>query len=139
MNTQKVVTMDSTAHKLFEFPLGLPGTGFKYTKLQPFVLFLLLLLFWFLLPAWLTGIDPTIGTVDQGIWLLVLLSLITFLIVLALCWWLLQQMWLKLGLTPIQKIVSQFNTLSLWQQLSFYWASFALLLLAVSIIIIAIC
>lgn len=39
----------------------------------------------------------------------------------------------------VQNIHSQFNTLMLWQQLSFYWASFGLLLLAASICLAAIC
>lgn len=76
------------------------------------------------------GFDPTNGFIDPNIWLLLLLSLIAFLVVTGLCWWLLHLFWMSLGLPVLGNMVSQFKVLSPWQQLGFYWASFGLLLLA---------
>ncbi|MDO7744093.1 MAG: hypothetical protein MUP99_09975, partial [Pedobacter sp.] len=84
-------------------------------------------------------IDETAAGVDQSIWLLIILSLYTFQLISALCWWLLQRFWLSAGLPPLKIMVSQFDTLSLWQQLGFYLASFSLLLVAASVCLNAIC
>ncbi|MOA37162.1 hypothetical protein D3C78_1587350 [compost metagenome] len=51
------------------------------------------------------------------------------MVVTGLCWWLLHRFWLSLGLPDTGSMVSQFKALESWQQLSFLWASFALLLL----------
>jgi hypothetical protein len=103
------------------------------------VVFLLLLVTWFFAPGWLRHIDGTAGSVDQSIWLLIVLGLITFMLVTALCWWLLQRFWLMSGLPPIGTMVLQFNTLQLWQQLGSYLLSFAMLLLAALGSLMAIC
>jgi hypothetical protein len=103
------------------------------------VVFLLLLVTWFFAPGWLRHIDGTTGSVDQSIWLLIVLGLITFMLVTALCWWLLQRFWLMSGLPPIGTMVLQFNTLQLWQQLGLYLLSFAILLLAALGSLMAIC
>ena len=108
-------------------------------RLTPALLFIFLLLTWFFLPGLLRQLDETAGSVDQSIWLLVLLSLIGFLLICGLCWWLLRYFWMVLELPSIKKMVSQFKFLPLWQQLSFYYASFALLLLAAMGCLIAIC
>jgi len=108
-------------------------------KIEPLVLFLLLLLGWSYGPGWLRLVDETVGNVDQSIWLLILLSLMTFLLISSLCWWLLQRFWLLAGLPSFVLMVSQFKTLQLWQQLSFYWLSFATLLLAALGSLMAIC
>jgi hypothetical protein len=103
------------------------------------VVFFLLLVLWFYGPLLLHRIDGTAGSVDQGIWLLIILSLISFMLITALCWWLLQRFWLMTGLPPLRKLVLRFNTLLLWQQLGFYWLSFVSLLLAAMASLIAIC
>lgn len=108
-------------------------------RLQPIVLFVVLLVIWCFGPSWLRGVDETIGNVDQSIWLLVVLSLISFLLVCTICWWLLQHFWMLLDLPHLDYMVSQFNTLPLWQQLGFYWVSFASLLAAALGCLIAIC
>lgn len=90
----------------------------------------LLLLLWPIAQRLVMQSDPTIGFVDPNIWLLLLLSLITFLGMTGLCWWLLQQFWTSMGLPGPGNMVLHFKALSLWQQLGFYWASFGLLLLA---------
>lgn len=94
------------------------------------LLFGILLLLWPVAQHLIIQSDQTIGFVDPNIWLLLLLSLIAFLGVTALCWWLLQQFWMSMGLPGLGIMVLQFNTLEVWQQLGFYWASLCLLLLA---------
>ena len=96
----------------------------------PMLLITVLVLTWFFMPLLLRRIDPTTGSIDQSIWLLILLSVICFVLMTAISWWVLKQSWSLLGLPPFNKMVSQFNTLQVWQQLSFYWVSFFLLLLA---------
>ncbi len=99
-------------------------------KLLPDILFLgLLLLIWFTAPQIMQFEDSNTGYIDPSIWLLVLLALICFLILLPLCWWLLQRFWMVIGLPTLGLMVSQFKLLKLWQQLGFYFSCFALLLL----------
>jgi hypothetical protein len=74
--------------------------------------------------------DPMSGFLDPNIWLLLLFSLIAFIVITGVCWWLLQKFWMSLDLPDLGDMVSQFNELSPWQQLGFYWASFGLLFLA---------
>ena len=106
------------------------GTPNLLKAAEPVLLFGLLLLLWWRLPAILQNVDGTAGSIDQSIWMLIVLGLISFLLFTAVCWWLLQYSWQRLGLPGIYTMVSQFNTLELWQQLSFFWASLALLLAA---------
>jgi len=108
-------------------------------RLDTLAVFMLLLATWVFAPGWLRQIDGTVGSIDQSIWLLVVLSLISFMLVIAICWWLLKRFWLMSGLPPISMMVLQFNTLQLWQQLGLYWLSFALLLLAALGSLVAIC
>jgi hypothetical protein len=110
-----------------------------YIRWQPALLFSVLLFIWFFTAMRLHKIDPTSSLIDQGIWLMVILSLISFLLILALCWWLLQHFWLIMGLPGLSSIFSNFNTLSSWQQLGFSWASFFMLLLAASECLKALC
>lgn len=95
-----------------------------------YILLGILLLLWPLVRQLLMHSDPMAGYIDQSIWLLVLFSMICFMLVTGLCWWLLQRFWLSLGLPALGDMVEQFNSLVLWQKLGFYWASFGLLLLA---------
>lgn len=98
-------------------------------KYFPVLLLGVLLLLWPLAQRLVMSSDPTIGFVDPNIWLLLLLSLAAFLIITGLCWWLLQQFWTSMGLPGAGDMVLQFKALAVWQQLGFYWLSFALLLL----------
>ena len=109
------------------------------THWKSVLLFMLLILVWFTFPVYIHQADPNAGTVDQGIWMLVILSLIVFLLILALCWWLLQHYWGQLGLPDLQHILSQFKTLSSWQQIIFFWVSFVSLLLAAEVCLLSIC
>ncbi|SMD15072.1 hypothetical protein [Pedobacter nyackensis] len=94
-----------------------------------FIFFGLLLLVWFTAPKIMQFENSTAGYIDPAIWLLVLLAFISFLMILPLCWWLLQRSWRALGLPGLGLMVSQFKFLKIWQQLGFYFACFALLLL----------
>ena len=105
----------------------LTGTGTNYTG---HLLFLGLLTLWLCVQRLILNSDPTIGPLDPNIWLLLVFSLISFLVLLGMVWWLLGKVWATLGLPALNNMVLQFNTLHLWQQLGFYWASLCLLLLA---------
>ncbi|SEA43907.1 hypothetical protein [Pedobacter hartonius] len=115
-----------------------PAVSF-ITRWERELVFLLLLFIWCFAPSWLRLADRTTGSVDQSIWLLILLSLLSFLLIAALVWWLLQRSWARLKLPSIGLIVSHFKSLTPWQQLGFYWASYALLLLAALGCLMALC
>ncbi|MBE9599464.1 hypothetical protein [Pedobacter sp. MC2016-24] len=91
---------------------------------------IMMLFAWFVLPKMMHSGDVTTGYIDQSIWLLILLSLISFLLTVGLCWWVLQRFWLNTGLPGLNSMVLNFRDLELWQQLGFYFACFAVLLLA---------
>jgi hypothetical protein len=103
------------------------------------ILFGLLLLLWISGNHWMQIYYPLSGSLDQNIWLLIILSLICFLTVTGLCWWLLQRFWLTLGLPEFTIIISQFKSLELWQQLGFFLFCFALLLFTAVGSLVAIC
>ncbi|WP_316811438.1 hypothetical protein [Pedobacter heparinus] len=126
MNTLKIVKDGVSERNLFANRFIKTG-GHSYAGYLLVGLFLLL---WPMLQRWLIGSDPTIGYIDPNIWLLILLSLICFLIVTGLCWWLLQRFWMSLGLPALGNMVVQFKKMESWKQLGFYWASFGLLLWA---------
>jgi hypothetical protein len=90
------------------------------------------------LGSWLQEMQPTLGVLEAGIWQLLFLSLLCFIGFTALAWWLLQRAWTNLGLPKIQTMVSQFKNLTSCQQFAFYWASFALLLLAAVLSLVAV-
>jgi hypothetical protein len=127
MNTLKITKEDVSGRGIIKSKFAKRFPESNYTS---YLLFGLLLLLWPLLQHLLMGSDPTVGYVDPNIWLLILLSLICFLLVTGLCWWLLQQFWMSLGLPALGSMVLQFKELTLWQRIGFYWASFGLLLLA---------
>ncbi|WP_133552564.1 hypothetical protein [Pedobacter duraquae] len=98
-----------------------------------------LLLLWQLSPLLIRHYDQTAGSIDPSIWLLILLGLMSFLLITGISWFILKWFWNGLGLPGLSCMVIQFRSLELWQQLSFFWASFALLLLAGAMCLIAIC
>ncbi|WP_316813236.1 hypothetical protein [Pedobacter heparinus] len=102
-------------------PVGIP-----VQKIESYLVALILLLVWFTAPEFM---DATTGYIDPSIWLLVLLAMISFLIMLALCWWLLKRFWVSMGLPDLGEMVLQFKELMLWEQLKFVLCLFALLLL----------
>ncbi|WP_142531272.1 hypothetical protein [Pedobacter westerhofensis] len=128
--------------KVLKFPRYggiMPLLKISQLRIVPPVLLVCLLLIWFIFPVWLHSNDPTAGYIEQNTWLLLVLSLITFLLVTQLCWWLLRQFWTIAGLPDLNKLILKFNHLTSCQQLSFFFASFALLILAAMSCIDAIC
>ncbi|WP_316786255.1 hypothetical protein [Pedobacter frigiditerrae] len=107
---------------------NIPGYQLSNKTITNSAMVFVLLLLWFTLPKLLSIWQPTVGLLDEGIWQLILLSIISFMGIVALCWWLLHHYWQNLGLPQLNNLVLQFKTLTSWQQISFYWASFALLL-----------
>lgn len=107
-------------------------TGLLFPKVNymGYLLLLILILLWPIGQGLIMAADPTIGFIDPNIWLLLLLSLIAFLLITRLCWWLMQSFWRSLGLPELGNLVLQFKELTVWQRIGFYWASFGLLLLA---------
>jgi len=99
----------------------------------------LLTLLWPVVRRIINNTDVTVGYIDPNIWLLILISLICFMLIIGLCWWVLRQFWMSLGLPDWGNMVLQFNELSAWHQLGFYWASLALLLFAALACLVAIC
>jgi hypothetical protein len=114
-------------------------TELKTISAPQHLLFIALVLLWFLFPRMIQYNDPTAGVIDQSIWLLVLASVISFLFIIGICWWLLKHFWMSLDLPSLQHLFSHFKSMELWQQLGFLWASFALLLLAALGSLMAIC
>jgi hypothetical protein len=110
--------------------LGLPET---------LLVFCLLLLLWFTGPEILHYFDATAGSIDPSVWLLIVLGLIAFMMVMTLSWWLHNRFWVCLGLPHLNELVLHFKSMEPWQQLSFYVACFALLLLAATGSLMAIC
>jgi len=98
--------------------------------LKVVLLFVILVLLWPLVQRMVQHIDETAGYVDPSIWIVIMLAMICFMGMIGLSWWLLKRFWMALGLPSLGGMVLQFNELLLWQQLGFYFASFALLLLA---------
>jgi hypothetical protein len=114
-------------------PLSDPSKKDRNNRKSPWMyvlLLMILLLVWSVGPRLLQGFDATAGSVDQSIWLLVVLGLISFLIIINLSWWLFKYSWQQVGFPSIHSIVSLYDLLSPWQQLSFLLGSFALVLLA---------
>jgi hypothetical protein len=97
---------------------------------QEHLLACVLFLFLIFSPGWVHKLVPTAAWIDQGVWSLIFLGILSFLMLLGLSYWLLKRSWVLLGLSSISYMVSQFKFLSLWQQFVFYWLCFALLLLS---------
>jgi hypothetical protein len=106
---------------------------------EAIMLFGLLLLLWISGNHWMQIMYPLSGSLDQNIWLLIVLSLICFVTITGICWWLLQRFWLSLGLPAFTQLLSQFKSLELWQQLGLYLFCFALLLFTAVGCLVAIC
>ncbi|MDR6786499.1 hypothetical protein ABIE26_005314 [Pedobacter africanus] len=105
-------------------------------QIEVYLIGAIMVLAWFTLPTVIAGWDVTAGYIDQSIWLLVLLSLISFLLTVGLCWWLLQRFWVSAGLPDLNSMVLGFKGLRTWEQLGFYFACFvALLWAAVGVIV----
>jgi hypothetical protein len=100
---------------------------------------LILLLSWYVAPHLFALPQGNSEEIVTSIGLMVLLALISFLLIIALCWWLLQRFWINMGLPRLGEMVSQFYSLTLWEQLKFALCLFALFLVAGIGALIAIC
>ncbi|WP_026905533.1 hypothetical protein [Pedobacter glucosidilyticus] len=106
--------------------------GIKWPSLdvQPVIwLCLGLLIFYSAIPFWIYQLDDTAALPDAGIWVMILIALLTFLLFLVFIWNLFNKSWNSLGLPSISNLVLQFKQLTLWQQFVLYLSSFTLLLL----------
>lgn len=125
--------------KLPGIPADLDAVGLKSIKWPALMLLLFLILVWWMTNRSMYDMSSDATGIDESIWLLIILSMISYLLLAGLCWWLLQTIWTQLGLPDLQHMVSQFNTLTLCQQLSFFLASFALQLFIAMGCLSAIC
>ena len=98
--------------------------------LKVVVLFVILVLMWPMVQQQLLRFDVTVGYVDPSILVLVVISLICFIGMIGLCWWLFNRFLLVFELPGFGSLVLRFNELELWFQLGFYFGVYALLLLA---------
>ena len=103
-----------------------------------FLLLGLLLALWPVLQHFIAYTDPTAGALDPNIWLMLLFSLIAFLMLLGLSFWLVQYIWNGLSLPELEIMVSHFHKLQTWQQIKLYCACFAALLFAAVAVLSAI-
>lgn len=92
-------------------------------------LMLVLLALWGIVTNLFSSPEMSAG-INQSVPIMIVIALITFLILLYLCWWLLDRYWQRVGLPGIEILVLQFKRIRAWEQLGFYWLCFALLLLA---------
>ncbi|WP_304066742.1 hypothetical protein [Pedobacter glucosidilyticus] len=92
-------------------------------------LWLGLWIFYGAIPSWIYQVDHTAALPDAGIWVMILIALLTFLGLFILLWYLFNKSWNSLGLPTIGNLVLQFKQLTLWQQFVLYLSSFSLLLL----------
>ena len=104
--------------------------GLSWKGMEKYLIGVILILSWITVQRVIQSGDVSVGVIDPSIWMLVLLSLICFVAVTGISFWILKRFVVVMGLPTVGNLIVQFKTLELWQQLSFYWASFALLLLA---------
>ncbi|MBB5436913.1 hypothetical protein HDC92_000577 [Pedobacter sp. AK017] len=97
----------------------------------------ILLVMWATVTLFFSSPEMSAG-INQSIPLLVILGLITYLLLLEMSWWLFNRFLSRMGYPPVEAMVLQFKELQQWQQLSFLWALYALLLLAGAICMAAI-
>ena len=91
-------------------------------------LVVVLMLLWSVITNVFSSPEMSTG-INQSVPLMVVLSLISFLLLLELSWWLLNRLWQRVGLPEIDSMVLHYKDLEVWQQIAFFWASFALVLL----------
>jgi hypothetical protein len=92
-------------------------------------LLVVLMVLWGVVTRFWSSPEMTAG-INESVPLMVVISLISFLILLELVWWLLNRFWLRVGLPGLEVLVIYYRRMEVWQQVMFYWVSFALLLLA---------
>lgn len=91
-------------------------------------LVLVLMLLWAAVTHLMSSPEMSSG-INQSVPIMIVISLITFLVLLYVSWWLLERFWQRVGLPEIGSIVLQYKEMNTWHQLGFYFLSFALLVL----------
>lgn len=92
-------------------------------------LVMVLMMLWSVVTHFFSSEEFSAG-INKSVPIMIVIGLITFLILLYLSWWLLERFWERVGLPGIGTMVVQYKEMLIWQQLGFYWLSFALVLLA---------
>lgn len=127
-----------------QIPWAKPHKSFRshvqiHRFLKGITLFIILLLLWALEPPFLERLDDDAANIIQSVWLLVVLSLICFMLVITICWWLLKHFWKEMGMVSTKALVVQFKQLTVWQQIMIYWATYALMAFTAVGCLLAIC
>ncbi|TKC06174.1 hypothetical protein [Pedobacter frigoris] len=81
--------------------------------------------------GWFDDEAGTVAFIVKSTMPLLLMNLTSFMVIVALCWWLLQRAWVAMGLPEFENMVLQFKEMNICRQLGFYFASFVLLVWAV--------
>ncbi|RYF19395.1 MAG: hypothetical protein EOO42_14490 [Flavobacteriales bacterium] len=102
------------------------------------ILALALTIAWLSMPYLIRSIDQYAGLIDPGVWQLLLLACISFITMLALATLIFNWLIRSAHLPSINTMVLHFKAFNSWQQFVSYWASFALLLLAGLLSLVAI-
>jgi hypothetical protein len=92
-------------------------------------LLVVLMVLWGMVTEFWSSPEMTAG-INEGVPLMVVLALISFLVLLELVWWLLNRFWNRLGLPGLEVLVIYYRRMEVWQQVGLYWLSFALLLVS---------
>lgn len=122
--------MNTKIIKLPEIPDLGNALKWRFRNVEPIFLLIALIVLLLIMPSLIPAEENNPVMINPNLLLLIVISLISFLIVSTLSWWLLQRFWMAVGLPDLQSMVSHFNKLPEWQQLSFFLFSFALLLYA---------
>ncbi|TKC07086.1 hypothetical protein [Pedobacter frigoris] len=76
--------------------------------------------------------------IAKSIGLMLVLALVAFVVVIVVCWWLLNRMLVALALPGIGDMVLCFNELSRWEQIKVGFGLFALFVFAAVAVIVAV-
>ncbi|WP_316812618.1 hypothetical protein [Pedobacter heparinus] len=106
---------------------GLNVLNLIYEVKKEHRLMIVLMLLWSIITHVFSSPEFSAG-INQSVPIMIVIGLMTFLILLYLAYWLLERYWQRVGLPGIGSMVLQYKDLKIWQQLGFYWLSFALLL-----------
>ncbi len=107
---------------------------YQYKLLATFALALTL---WLTIPNWLQPY-PHITFADPGIWHLILLGMLLWLLTQALSTYLFHKTLIVLGFPTIKTLILEFNTLTTWQKYILYYVLFTLWWLTLLLCLMAI-
>ena len=90
----------------------------------------IVLLFWYAAPLVFELPQGNSMEIAKSIGLMLVLAVVAFVVVIAICWWLLNRMLVALALPDIGDMVLCFNELTLWEQVKVCFGLFALFVFA---------